>query len=177
MSRWIVPVIVLPGTVLIFVPTLIVMLTDNTTVAAAPVGPTSLQFWLGVLFGVPSAGLALWSMRMFVQFGAGTAAPWDPPQRLVVRGPYRHVRNPMLSGVIGLLIAESLLVGSWPLAAWAGLFALGNMIYFPFSEEPALVKRFGDDYRVYSENVRRWIPRITPWTQPELPDVAEASSK
>ena len=166
MSRWIIPVLVLPGTVLVFVPALIIGLTRDTSLAATPAGLTSIPFWAGLLVGVPSVGLALWAMSMFFRYGEGTAAPWDPPQRLVVRGPYRHVRNPMLSGVIGTLIAEALLLQSWPLAGWAALFAVGNMIYFPLSEEPALLKRFGDDYRLYAEHVGRWIPRLTPWQQP-----------
>ena len=104
---------------------------------------------------------------MFFRFGDGTAAPWDPPQRLVVVGPYRHVRNPMLTGVIAILFAESLLLQSWPIGIWATVFSIGNAIYFPLVEEPGLLARFGDDYRVYCQHVGRWIPRLSPWQQPE----------
>lgn len=165
-ARWIFPVIVLPGTSLVFVPALIVWLTADGPLSAAPAGPRSVAFWVGLLVGLPSAALAVWSASMFFRYGEGTAAPWDPPRRLVVRGPYRHVRNPMLSGVIGVLFAEALLLGSWPLAVWAMVFTVGNMIYFPLFEEPALLQRFGQEYRLYSRHVRRWIPRLAPWHQP-----------
>jgi protein-S-isoprenylcysteine O-methyltransferase Ste14 len=166
-SRWIVPVVVLPGTALIFVPLLIVWLTRNSGFAAALASISSIGFWLAMVFGVPGAALSIWAMAMFFRFGNGTAAPWDPPERLVVVGPYRHVRNPMLSGVVALLIAESLLLQSWPLGIWAGVFALGNTVYFRLFEEPGLFTRFGDEYHVYSQHVNRWLPRLSPWQQPE----------
>ena len=86
------------------------------------------------------------TIRLFVAVGEGTIAPWDPPQRLVVRGVYRHVRNPMITGLCLVLLGEALLAASLPLL---GLFAFGviiNVIYIPLSEEPGLARRFGDDY-------------------------------
>jgi protein-S-isoprenylcysteine O-methyltransferase Ste14 len=47
------------------------------------------------------------SLRRFAGEGESTLAPWDPPRRLVVTGPYRFVRNPMISGVIFLLLGEA----------------------------------------------------------------------
>jgi protein-S-isoprenylcysteine O-methyltransferase Ste14 len=85
---------------------------------------------------------------------------------LVIRRPYRHVRNPMISGVLFLLAAQALILGSWPLAAWLAVFFLGNTIYLPLSEESALECRFGAAYRQYKANVPRWIPRFRPWQPP-----------
>ena len=110
--------------------------------------------------------LAAWTMMLFDRVGKGTPAPWAPPERLVVLGPYRHVRNPMNSGMVLILGAEALLFGSWHLAGWTGEFFLVCAIYFPFHEEPGLERRFGDAYRLYRENVPRWIPRIRPWEGP-----------
>jgi len=107
--------------------------------------------------------LAVWTVRIFLGFGKGTPAPWAPPRRLVVRGPYRYVRNPMISGVLMLLLAESLFCRSVPLAVWMGVFFAANAVYFPLVEEKGLEKRFGDDYRKYKAHVPRWIPRLTPW--------------
>jgi protein-S-isoprenylcysteine O-methyltransferase Ste14 len=87
-------------------------------------------------------------------------APWDPPAHLVVRGPYRYVRNPMISGVLFIIIAESLVLRSFPHAAWAAVFLLVNMIYIPFIEEPQLERRFGDEYRQYKRDVPRFVPRM-----------------
>ena len=162
-ARWIIPILVLPGTVLFFVPALILWLSKGTPFAASPTPLTSPFFWLAILFAIPGTTLAITSGALFFHFGEGTAAPWDPPRNLVIRGPYRYVRNPMITGVIMLLIAESLFFGSWPLAIWATIFAIGNAIYFPRFEEPALIRRHGDPYQIYSQNVPRWIPRIRPW--------------
>jgi protein-S-isoprenylcysteine O-methyltransferase Ste14 len=107
--------------------------------------------------------LMIATIRLFATVGKGTLAPWEPPQRLVVRGVYRHVRNPMISGVLSVLLGESVLTASMPLFRWFLIFAVINAIYIPLLEEPMLVNRFGDEYRTYKRNVPRWIPRLTPW--------------
>jgi protein-S-isoprenylcysteine O-methyltransferase Ste14 len=103
------------------------------------------------------------TIALFATIGRGTLAPWDPTSRLVVRGPYRHVRNPMISGVFAVLLGEAALLGSLPLLAWAAAFAAANMIWMPLVEEPGLVRRFGADYEAYRANVPRWVPRLRPW--------------
>ncbi len=115
--------------------------------------------------GSLTVGLLLFvaSLRRFATEGKGTLAPWDPPRQLVVRGPYRFVRNPMISGVIFVLFAEALVLLSLPHAVWAVTFLVLNLIYIPLLEEPQLEQRFGDAYREYCEHVRRFIPRIQPW--------------
>ena len=125
--------------------------------------PDRLFFWLALLSAGAGLGLAIWTSKLFLKFGNGTPAPWDPPQQLVIRGPYRHVRNPMITGVLLMLLAEAMLFQSWPLVLWMGIFFVGNAIYFPLSEEKGLEKRFGDAYRVYKAHVPRWIPRWRPW--------------
>lgn len=117
----------------------------------------------GALALLGGSSLAGWCVLLFARVGRGTLAPWDPTQRLVVVGPYRHVRNPMISGVLAIVLGESLLLGSLRLLAWAGAFWLLNHVYFLLSEEPGLRHRFGEDYREYAANVPRWIPRPTPW--------------
>ena len=78
-------------------------------------------------------------------------------------GPYRHVRNPMITGVALLLAAQALWAGSWILAAWLAIFLGVNHAFFLLVEEPGLVARFGEGYRVYTMHVPRWMPRRTPW--------------
>ena len=138
--------------------------------AAVPAAIDSAQFWLAIFLAVPGALLAIGSATLFFRFGNGTGAPWDPPRKLVVRGPYRYVRNPMISGVILILITESLFFQSWILAAWTALFFLANSLYFPLVEELGLVSRFGRDYETYCRHVPRWIPRLTPWNPRMEPD-------
>jgi len=120
-----------------------------------------------------SAGLALiivglvlfcWCVALFVRIGRGTLAPWDPTHALVAVGPYRFVRNPMISGVALMLIGMAVFLGSWIMGVWASVFVLFNSVYFVLLEEPGLERRFGEAYRIYKANVPRWIPRKRPWT-------------
>lgn len=117
--------------------------------------------------GALGLGIAVWSVVVFLQWGDGTPAPWDPPERFVARGPYRHVRNPMMIGVLLLLLAEGLVVRSWVLLLWWGLLVLGIALYIPLVEEKTLEERFGETYRRYRRHVPRWIPRRTAWQAPE----------
>lgn len=111
------------------------------------------------------AGLSLFSFTVFLFYssGKGTLAPWTPTKRLVAAGPYRYCRNPMISGVLFILIGEALLFHSTNIMIWAAAFFLINTLYFIFSEEPGLLKRFGEDYRQYKKHVPRWIPRLKPY--------------
>ena len=116
--------------------------------------------------------LFLSSLRRFATDGRGTLAPWDPPQHLVVRGPYRFVRNPMISGVIFILAGEAMLLISRPHAVWVLIFLSINVIYIPLFEEPFLRQRFGESYREYCRHVPRIFPRLSPW----IPNHDERSS-
>jgi len=111
--------------------------------------------------GLYYLSITIW---LFINIGRGTLAPWSPTKKLVVIGPYCHVRNPMISGVLMTLLGESIVVGSVGIFIWFLLFFMINHIYFVFSEEPGLTKRFGQEYLAYKENVPRWIPRLRPWT-------------
>ena len=159
-------IIVLPGTALVYVPGAILWLVTESGVALAPARLTQPRFWIGLLLGASGFALAVWTVRLFRFVGEGTPAPWAPPKNLVVLGPYRHVRNPMITSVLVMLAAESLYFGSWHLAGWMVVFFLGNTAYFSRVEEPGLEQRFGDSYRLYRANVPRWIPRLRPWNPP-----------
>jgi len=117
----------------------------------------------GMLILLLGVSLFIWCLTLFARVGRGTLAPWDPTRHLVVAGPYRFVRNPMISGVLIILIGESLYTGSQVIAIWAVVFFLINVTYFRLLEEPGLDRRFGDEYRRYKAAVPRWIPRPTPW--------------
>jgi len=160
----------LPGTVVVLVPALIVR----------AAGSVSIGWGLpGVLAAVPVvAGLALialgivlvsWTVALFVRVGRGTLAPWDPTSTLVVQGPYRHVRNPMISGVLFLLMGEAALLGSWPLLVWFAAVAAVNAVYLPLVEEPGLVQRYGAEYERYRDDVPRWLPKRRAWEAAQPP--------
>ncbi len=157
----------LPGMVLIVVPALVLHTTRSLNPGWSLPAPWSgATILLGALLILLGVSLMAGTIRLFVAVGRGTLAPWNPTQRLVVRGPYRHVRNPMISGVLCVLLGEAILLGSLVILAWFACFALINLIYIPLAEEPGLLRRFGEDYRLYREHVPRWIPRRRPWQPP-----------
>ncbi|MHB1169452.1 MAG: methyltransferase family protein [Longimicrobiales bacterium] len=115
-----------------------------------------------VVMGI-GAVLVAATIESFASRGHGTLAPWDPPRRLVVTGVYRYVRNPMISGVIMILVGQIAFFASTSIGVWAvTVFAL-NAIYIPLVEEKGLVRRFGLAYETYRRNVPRWLPRRSPW--------------
>ena len=113
---------------------------------------------VGAMSGLTGITLLFYTIRLFGLFGEGTLAPWHPTQRLVIVGPYRYVRNPMISGVVFILVGESLFFHSVPIAGWAAFVFVLNTWYFISYEEPSLEERFGEDYRQYKKRVGRWIP-------------------
>lgn len=162
--RHLLAIAVLPFTVTILIPAWIATRYGIVPALARAAGPLLMQLSGSVLLAI---GLILFvaSLRRFAGEGQGTLAPWDPPRALVVHGPYRWVRNPMISGVILLLFGEALILRSAPHARWALAFLIINLIYIPLVEEPQLERRFGEPYRTYRRHVPRVIPRLRPWSQ------------
>jgi protein-S-isoprenylcysteine O-methyltransferase Ste14 len=157
------PILLLPGNALVVIPAVILWAAHGTSYGAAPRTLDDPVWWLAVVLGLAALGIMAWTMTLFLTRGEGTPAPWDPPRKLVVEGPYRHVRNPMLTGVMLFLAAETLATDSTALLGWTAFFILANVIYMPAIEEPGLLRRHGEDYRRYKAGVPRWIPCITPW--------------
>jgi len=153
-------ILLLPGMVTVVIPATILYGTG----LAWPPSPWNIVLPVsGSLFILIGLILMAWTIGLFVTVGKGTPAPWNPPQTLVVRSVYRHVRNPMIVGGFCILLGEAIFFDSWRLLCLFGFFVVVNLTYIPLSEEPGLVKRFGDDYLRYKKNVPRWIPRLTPW--------------
>ncbi len=113
---------------------------------------------VGAAITISGAGLALWSVLTFALVGKGTPAPFDPPRRLVVAGPYRFVRNPMYLGAGLALAGAALFYESIALFGFVGLFILATVLFVVLYEEPTLRRTFGTDYEAYCEQVNRWIP-------------------
>jgi protein-S-isoprenylcysteine O-methyltransferase Ste14 len=156
----------LPGVVVVLVP-LIVLIAGGSDVGwGLGKGAAVLPILLGLGLIAVGFGLWLWTVRLFAHIGKGTLAPWDPPKSLVVEGPYRHLRNPMITAVLAALAGEAALCGSPALLIWFGCFFALNYAVFQLYEEPGLERRFGEDYRAYKRNVPRWLPRRRPWTPP-----------
>ena len=136
-------------------PALIVWATGSVSIGwGLPGLLAALPVVVGVALLAVGGVLVVWTIALFVRVGRGTLAPWDPTSTLVVEGPYRHVRNPMISGVLFLLLGEAALLGSWPLLAWFAAVAAVNAVYLPLVEEPGLVRRYGAEYERYRETCR-----------------------
>jgi len=126
-------------------------------VRPAAVGPIEVA---GIAVAVVGGVLALWCVLTFVFVGKGTPAPFDPPRRLVVAGPYRYVRNPMYLGAVLALCGGALYYRSTALLGYAALFFLAMHLFAVAYEEPMLEHLFGEDYRAYRTAVHRWLPRF-----------------
>lgn len=126
--------------------------------AGRPSDPGALQ-WAGAAITVTGAAFAAWCVLAFALVGRGTPAPFDPPRKLVVAGPYRYVRNPMYLGAAAALSGAALFYGSLVLLAVAAAFALATHVFVVLYEEPTLRRTFGTEYETYCAAVRRWLPR------------------
>jgi protein-S-isoprenylcysteine O-methyltransferase Ste14 len=101
-------------------------------------------------------------------FPPGAAAKENGvPQRLVVEGPYRYVRNPLYDGDFCLILGAALLTRSWALVLVAALDLALLAFQLPL-EERELRERFGVPYRHYCELVPRFVPRRRPVNQRDL---------
>ena len=158
--RHVLSILLLPFAVVVLVPAALLR-SDATSGSSGrlPPGASPGSVTGALLF---AAGLMLfsWTVVLFARVGRGTLAPWDPTRRLVAVGPYRLVRNPMISGVAAMLLGQALFFRSGPLGTWALGFIVVNHGYFILSEEPGLKRRFGKEYEAYRKQVPRWLPRV-----------------
>ena len=109
-------------------------------------------------------------IRAFVRFvmeGLGTPAPIAAPERLVVGGVYRYVRNPMYVAVVATIVGQALLFGQLGLLIYAAAVWLLVAAFVHLYEEPTLTRRFGADYEAYRRAVPAWWPRLRPWVPGE----------
>jgi protein-S-isoprenylcysteine O-methyltransferase Ste14 len=107
---------------------------------------------------------ALESVGRFIYTGRGTLIPAAPPERLVVSGFYRYVRNPMYVGVMLALAGEAILFWNRGIVVEAILAFIGFNLFIRLHEEPSLTRRYADKYLRYKKSVPRWLPRLTPWS-------------
>ncbi len=157
-------ILLLPFNVTIVIPGIILYATRSTNFGWRLSSPLNLvPIFLGIFLICIGLALMYKTIALFARLGKGTLAPWDRTRKLVVHGIYRHVRNPMISGVFCILLGEAVLAGSFPLLIWFAVFFVLNLIFIPLFEESSLEARFGDEYELYKRNVPRWLPRLKPW--------------
>jgi protein-S-isoprenylcysteine O-methyltransferase Ste14 len=131
-----------------------------------------LPYWvpMRVLGGILLVAGLIVLVGAFVRFvveGFGTPAPVAAPERLVVGGVYRYVRNPMYVAVLAAIVGQALLLGQLGLLLYAAAAWLVVATFVSFYEEPTITKRFGADYEAYRRAVPAWWPRLRPWKPSE----------
>jgi protein-S-isoprenylcysteine O-methyltransferase Ste14 len=129
-----------------------------------PISPLAIvRMTAGVVLLVPAVVALVRAFARFVVEGGGTPAPVAPPERLVVGGDYRFVRNPMYLAVVTAVLGQAMIFGSLALLGYALAVWAITAAFVRWYEEPLLLERYGDEYQRYREAVRPWVPRLRPW--------------
>lgn len=148
--------VIVPGTVAVYVPLLLASSAGRN--AAEPWDAAQCLATAPLLLG---AAIYFWCLWNFAFYGRGTPAPIDAPKHLVVRGPYRYVRNPMYAGVFLVMAGWALFFQSPTILIYGVCVAVGFHLFIVFYEEPTLRKKFGESYTCYCEQAGRWLPKIS----------------
>lgn len=146
--------IICPGTVTLVLPWFILPGLNTNTV------DWGWRQWTSLALMAAGAGILLWCIYAFASKGKGTLSPADPAKKLVIDGLYRYMRNPMYTGVTGILLGESLFSGSLHLLGYTALVFLIFNLFVRLYEEPYLRKQFGVEYDLYCKKVGRWLPNL-----------------
>jgi protein-S-isoprenylcysteine O-methyltransferase Ste14 len=129
-----------------------------------PVSPLAIiRMALGGVLLVLAIVVLVRAFARFVMEGRGTPAPVAPPERLVVGGDYRFVRNPMYLAVITAVLGQAMIFGSLGLLVYAVALWVITAAFVRWYEEPVLLRRYGDEYERYRLAVRAWLPRLRPF--------------
>ena len=139
-------------------------LSNGTYAFPLPIGDP-IRFTCALLLGGIGAVFMTWSNAALLLQGRG--GPTDAfnvaisprTQHLVITGPYRFTRNPMVFGAFALYFALAIY--------WKSLLALVVLIgfyiavhfYLRATEEKRLLRDFGQEYDAY----RKQVPMIVPW--------------
>lgn len=141
--------IVVPGTVAVYLPLLLVQGRSLGSIGAMLLG-------LGLV--TAGAGIYIWCVWDFATFGRGTPAPIDAPKKLVLRGLYRYTRNPMYVGVLTAIAGWAIAFQSLTLVLYAVVVWAGFQAFIVLYEERHLRRAFGAEYETYLQRVPRWLP-------------------
>jgi protein-S-isoprenylcysteine O-methyltransferase Ste14 len=148
-------VLVVPGSVIVYVPYLL-----SGWHVQAPFFGVRVLPWMGLALILGALPVFTDFLLRFVREGRGTPAPIAPPRHLVVRGSFRHVRNPGYVAVVSLLLGQALCFGSIGVLLYALAVAVMFHLFVVLYEEPTLRRQFGAEYETYCQQVPRWVPRI-----------------
>ena len=143
--------LVFPGTVAVYLPYLI---------TRKEILNSGLLLVISILFFATGAAIYFWCLWNFASYGRGTPAPMDAPKKLVIRGPYKYVRNPMYVGIITTILGWAILYRAWHVLIYAACIWFFQELFILLYEEPHLRKIFGNEYLEYCAKVGRWLPKF-----------------
>ncbi len=129
----------------------------------APVPYWGVARMVGTLLALTGLAVLAHAFVRFVTEGSGTPVPVAAPDRLVVGGLYRYVRNPMYVALPALITGQGLVLGQPGLLIYAAVLWVFSAAFVRLREEPLLVRRFGSEYETYRRHVPAWLPRLRPW--------------
>jgi protein-S-isoprenylcysteine O-methyltransferase Ste14 len=122
--------------------------------------------WLELVAALIAIVAALGSVLLIMSAVKTLGKEWSITARMVqdhklaTRGPYAHVRHPIYTGMLGMLVATGLAVSHWiVLVAAIVVFAIGTWIRMRI-EERLLRETFGPQFEEYARSVPAVIPRI-----------------
>lgn len=147
-----------PGTVTVIIPYYILKAAGENELP-----PLTVQTIFFLITGLAGAVILLYCIWGFAFYGKGTLAAIDPPKVLMVRGFYRHTRNPMYLAVLCILISEAICFNSINILIYAAAVFLAFYLFVIFYEEPHLKKVFGDEYTEFIKTIPRWGISLKPF--------------
>lgn len=115
---------------------------------------------IGVVLIAVGGIVVAWAFAQFAAEGIGVPIPGEPnSQRLTVGGPYRYVRNPLYVASVAAITGQALLLSRPVLLAYAAAFLAITFFLAHWIEDPALARRFGEQFEDYRKRVPGWWPR------------------
>jgi len=123
-----------------------------------------LRIALSLLIGGTGVVFIVWSNLWLFFVGKGGPADWfgtqisPRSQHLVISGPYRYTRNPMMFGALSFYLALAVFFNSAICLGLVAVLSVGASIYLKAVEEKRLLRDFGDAYQQYRRTVSMLLP-------------------
>ena len=146
--------------VLAFAPVYEIMTSENYT-AIKVIGKFQYLGSICIFMGIVGYLLGFW---YYIIDAKGSPLPGDQ-NRIITKGLYRYVRNPMYISWLLIIFGEVLVFWSKGLVYYLFFWVVFFQFRIIFFEEPGLRRKFGESYVQYCRSVRRWIPRMTAYQE------------
>jgi protein-S-isoprenylcysteine O-methyltransferase Ste14 len=121
---------------------------------------------IGIVFSACTVALAVGSVWL-IAFAVSTlgkqwavAARLIEGHKLITAGPYRFVRNPIYTGMLGMLVATGLAMEHWTALIVAVVLFMVGLVVRVRSEEKLLRAAFGKEFEEYAARVPAVLPGI-----------------